>query len=56
MILFIAHCMAKKIEVVDCFEIAMVAEGMAPQRLLDEIVSKNKDFVEICMKCENHKD
>ncbi|MBD8975905.1 hypothetical protein [Veillonella magna] len=30
MILFIAHCMAKKIEVGDCFEIAMVAEGMAP--------------------------
>lgn len=46
----------KKIEVGDCFEISMVAEGMAPDRLLDRVVVKNENFVKICMTCENHKD
>lgn len=40
----------------DCFEISMVAEGMAPDRLLDRVVVKNENFVKICMTCENHKD
>ena len=46
----------KQISCSDCFEICMVAEHMAPRRLLDDEIKKKQNFENICMNCENHRE
>lgn len=46
----------KAIDINSCFESAMVAENMAPERTgVKEIVTA-PDFKERCLACPNHKD
>ena len=44
------------IQVDDCFDCAMVAEGIAPKCIASEQLTRVKNFEEICMKCPNHLD
>lgn len=48
--------MKEKIEDGACFDISMVAEGMAPVRTAPERAVNNVDFKRICLECPNHRD
>lgn len=39
-----------------CFDISMVAEGIAPLRTAPESAISVDDFREICLKCKEHKE
>lgn len=46
----------RKIEDTDCFDICMVAEGLAPERTINKQVLVVKNYRKICVKCQNHRD
>lgn len=48
--------MNKEIENERCFDICMVAEGLAPERTAPEEAVKMPDFKNICLECEMHKE
>lgn len=48
--------MEKDIEEEVCFDIHMVAEGMAPVRTAPEKAVRNPNYREVCLKCENHRE
>lgn len=39
-----------------CFDISMVAEGMAPTRTAPEKAVNTADFKRICLECPKHRD
>lgn len=46
----------KKIEDSICFDISMVAEGIAPPRTAPTAAISVENFKEICLNCKNHKE
>lgn len=46
----------KEIEYGECFETCMVAERMAPERLLPKAIKGNPKFRETCLNCKNHRE
>lgn len=38
-----------------CFDIHMVAEGLAPARTAPGKAVQKEDFAQICLECENHR-
>lgn len=48
--------MDEKIKDAVCFDISMVAEGMAPLRTAPEKAVNAPDFKRICLECPKHKD
>ena len=48
--------MNKEIEKEICFDICMVAEGLAPARTAPEAAIKMPEFDKICLECEMHKE
>lgn len=45
-----------EIEDVVCFDINMVAEGMAPEHTAPEDATKKTNYKEICLNCPNHRE
>ncbi len=39
-----------------CFDISMVAEGLAPLRTAPNQATEITDFKKICLNCKNHRD
>ena len=48
--------MDSEIEDVVCFDISMVAEGMAPEYTAPREATRNSDYKSICLKCPNHRE
>ena len=48
--------MDEKIDGTVCFDICMVAEGMAPVWTAPEGVIETDNYKEMCMNCKNHRD
>lgn len=46
----------KVIEEAECFDMSMVAEGMAPQNTVPDMVIKIPEFKRICLDCPNHRE
>jgi len=44
----------RDIEISDCFECSMAAEGWGPSSTRIEMEEANADFMEICLECEHH--
>jgi len=47
--------MGKDIEEAVCFDIHMVAEGMAPVNTAPREAVRDSNYKEICLKCKNHR-
>lgn len=45
-----------KIEDVVCFDISMIAEGMAPEHTAPKEATEKLDYKSICLKCPNHRE
>lgn len=48
--------MGEKIEDVMCFDICMVAEGLAPARTAPERAVNAEEFKRICLECPKHRE
>ena len=44
----------KEISDSECFDISMVAEGMAPEDTVSKEVRNVENYKEICLKCKDH--
>ncbi len=56
MVYYECPILKKKIEDSVCFDISMVAEGIAPQRTAPSEAISVEGFQKICLNCKNHKD
>lgn len=48
--------MKGEIKDVVCFDISMVAEGMAPEHTAPEEVTKQMNYKKFCLNCPNHRE
>jgi hypothetical protein len=48
--------MEEKIDDGTCFDIHMVLEGMAPERIIPPKVLKCKEKNKICLECKHHRE
>lgn len=46
--------MGRKISKETCYDIHMVAEGMAPERSAPKEAAENPDYKKICLNCKYH--
>ena len=46
----------KRIEEEVCFEVSMISEGMCPARFAPDEILAVKDYAQICLNCENHRE